>query len=149
MVQNGSYQTAALQYDKRVLDAFGTRDVIGALSGQQQALSVTTPKVISTDRTPVGTLVIVNAISKGGATGRYSFLLGRRGGKWKVRYDTLLGTALPGYVQLRLQRRIDPNANEPPPAVARAGERAAERYRELFPPRPFRPSRSHRGAANR
>jgi hypothetical protein len=145
MVQVGGYQTAALQYDKRVLDAFGTRDVVGALAGQQQALSVTTPKLVSTDRTPAGTLVIVNAMSKGGATGRYSFLLGRRGGKWKIRYDTLLGSALPGYVQQRVQRRINPSANEPSPPAEAAGERASVTYRELFAPPPRTPTSSNRG----
>jgi hypothetical protein len=149
MIQVGGYQTAALQYDKRVLDAFGTRDVIGALATQQQALSVTTPKVVSTDRTRVGTLVTVNAMTKGGATGRYSFLLGRRGGKWKVRYDTLLGTALPGYVQQQVQRGIDPSANQPSPRAAAARERVSITYRELFAPRPSTPNRRHGRAPNR
>jgi hypothetical protein len=142
MVQVRSYQTAALQYDRRVLDAFGTRDVIGALALQQLALSVTTPKVISTDRTRVGTLVIVNAMSKGRATGRYSFLLGRRGGKWKVRFDTLLGDVLGAYVQGRVQRTIDPNAKEPSQVAAAAGTRASTTYRNLFAPRPLAPSGS-------
>jgi hypothetical protein len=141
-VQVRSYQTAALEYDKRVLDALGTRDVIGALSMQQLALSVTTPKVISTNRTPVGTLVIVNAMSKGRATGRYSFLVGRRAGKWKVRYDTLLGEMLGAYVQKRVQQKIAPNAKEPAPQAGAAGERASTTYRELFAPKPLAPTGS-------
>jgi hypothetical protein len=134
MIQVRSYQVAALEYDERVLDALGTDTVIGALEMQQMSLAVTAPKVIAADRTPLGVLVIVNAMSKGRPVGRYSFLLGRKGGSWKLRYDTLLGDTLPAYVQQRVQRRIDPNADQPSQRAAAAGQRAAKTYRDLFAP---------------
>lgn len=149
MIQVRSYQTAALEYDERVLDALSTPTVIGALEMQQLSLAATTPKVVSTERTPLGELVVVNALSKGKPVGRYSFLLGKSGGAWKVRYDTLLGDALPGYVQARVQRRIDPNADELSPRAIAAGERVSTTYRDLFAPRPLTPNTSQRPPGER
>lgn len=136
-VQLGSTPLAAAEYDPLVVQAVGSRAIMGALGDQRNTLSVISPKVVSSEKTARGTLVVVNVESKNRPVGRYSFLVGRVDGSWKIRYDTLLGDGLAAYVQSRTQLDIDPDAKKPSSEAAVAGREEAEAYRAVFAPRPF------------
>jgi hypothetical protein len=130
-VQVGDVPSAAGFYDPRVRRALGFNNVVGALARQRSTLALLRPRVVSVSRTPLGSEVIVAATSGGSGVGTQSFLLRHGQEGWRVAYDTLLGDALPGYVQSEAQRRIAPESDLSPAAI-RAGERANGVYRTLF-----------------
>jgi hypothetical protein len=131
-VQVGDVPSALSYYHPRVRSAVGLRNIVGVLAQQRSSLSVLRPRIVSVSRTPLGTEVVVSARSGGSGVGLLSFLLRNAEGGWRVAHDTLLGDALPGYVESAVQARVAPGSNAPSPVAQLAGVRASEVYRTLF-----------------
>jgi hypothetical protein len=128
----GDVPSAASFYHPKVRSAVGLSNIIGVLAQQRASLSVLQPRIVSVTRTPLGIEVIVSARSGGSGVGLLSFLLRNAEGGWRVAHDTLLGDALPGYVQSAVQARVAPGSNAPSPVAELAGIRASDVYRTLF-----------------
>jgi hypothetical protein len=144
LVQIGSLPVAVAQYDPRVVETLGARDMAGALARQQSKLALVSPKIVSSEPTDMGTLVIANAEARGRAVGRFSFLVGRTRAGWRIRYDTLLAESLAAYVQDRMTRASG-TAKRSPRAAAQAGQRALEAYRVVFASGPLEGSSRREG----
>jgi hypothetical protein len=136
-VQVGDAASAASYYDPRVLDRLGFVDVSGTLAQQRSTLEVLRPKIVAESQTPIGRQIIVKADNKVGGTRQnpvtlFSFALRPSLEGWRVAYDTLLGDALPSYVQAKVQQQVAPGSQTPSPKAQIAGLRAAAEYRSLF-----------------
>jgi hypothetical protein len=62
----------------------------------------------------------------------FSFVLRRSSAGWRVAYDTLLGDALPSYVQAKVQEQVAPGSQTPSPKAQIAAQRVGDEYRSLF-----------------
>jgi hypothetical protein len=131
-VQVGDVPSAVGLYDPRVRGAVGFTTIAGTLAQQRSALAVLRPQIVSVSRTPLGLELVVRASSRGSGVGVQSFLLRHGSEGWRVAYDTLLGDALAGYVQIRVQHQVAPKSNVPDPRAQLAGERATLAYQALF-----------------
>jgi hypothetical protein len=131
-VQVGDVPSAVGLYDPRVRGSVGFTTIAGTLAQERSALAVLRPQIVSISRTPIGLELVVRATSRGSGVGVQSFLLRKGSEGWRVVYDTLLGDALAGYVQIRVQHRVAPRSNVPAPAAQLAGERASLVYQALF-----------------
>jgi len=133
LVQTGSLPVAVAQYDPKVVETLGARDMAGALARQQHELALLSPQIVSSEPTELGKLVIANAEARGRPVGRFSFLVGRTRAGWRVRYDTLLAESLPAYVEDRVRRQAGSSTKERSPRqAAEAGQRALEDFRGVF-----------------
>jgi hypothetical protein len=136
-VQVGDAASSASYYDPRVLNRIGFVEVSGTLAQQRSNLEVFRPKVVSDSQTPIGRQIIVKADNKVGGTRQnpvavFSFVLRSSPEGWRVAYDTLLGDALPSYVQAKVQQQVAPGSQTPSPKAQIAGLRAGDEYRSLF-----------------
>jgi uncharacterized protein YceK len=131
-VQIGDIPSAVVLYHAKVRRAIGDRNIAGALAQQRATVAVLGPKVLAVTPTGLGVEVILRATSEGSSVGIQSFLLRRDDGGWRVAYDTLLGDALPGFVQADVQNRLTPGSRAALREAQVAGARVAVRYRTLF-----------------
>jgi len=107
-VQVGAIPAAVFSYDRRVRRGVGPAYLAGALQTQQPVAARLTPEVVLQDKTPRGTLVVVNATGEDVVSRQISYILRRDGKQWKILYDTLLEKAIPEYVQQRAQPDLTP-----------------------------------------
>jgi hypothetical protein len=134
-------------YSDAVQNAIGVENIAGSLAQQRASLAVLHPRIVSVTQTPYGVELTVRATSKGSSVGIQSFLLRRGKDGWRVVYDTLLGDALPGYVENATQHRLAPGSTTPVPEAQVAGERIASLYRTLAVKKAAKPQgRIHRGS---
>lgn len=131
-VQIGDIPAAVVLYHEKVRRAIGVGNMAGALAQQRSSIAVLRPQIISIKRTRVGVEVTVRATSRGSSVGIQSFLLRRGFNGWSVAYDTLLGDALPSYVESVVQNRLAPGSKGPLPTAQLAAARTSATYRTLF-----------------
>jgi hypothetical protein len=131
-VQVGDVSSAFAFYHSKVRGAISPENMTGALAQQRSSLALLRPRILSGSRTPMGFEVIVSATSGGSGVGVQSFLLRRDLEGWRVAFDTLLGDALPTYVESRVHERVAPGSNTPSPVAQQAANRIAAVYRTLF-----------------
>src|SRR5207247_958289 len=127
-VQVGDAASSASYYDPRVLDSMGFAAISGTLAQQRSHLGVLQPKIVSQSSTPIGRQIIVRADNKVGGTRQnpvevLSFVLRPSPEGWRVAYDTLLGDALPSYVQAKVQEQVAPGSKTPSPKAQIAAKR--------------------------
>jgi hypothetical protein len=114
-------------YHPAVVRAVSGEDIAGAYAMFRNALQTGQPKVTAQTGGPRRAVVVLRVRRRDAPPEKYSFTLSRVGGRWYVVFDTLLETAIAGYVQLK--NMPDPSAKKPPPAAARAGLDAAAKFR--------------------
>jgi len=127
----GAVPAAVAEYDATVRTQVGVPSLAGAMFDQQYVLrGASSPVVLTAENTEVGTLLTTVARHRDGAALRASFVLRRVPGEgWRLVYDTLMASALPGFETTRVQNRVDPDADTPGGAALAAGASVAERYR--------------------
>jgi hypothetical protein len=130
-IQVGDLPSAAAFYSDEVRAAIGIGNILGALAQQRASITVLRPRILSVVRTPRGIEVTLRAMSGGSSVGLQSFLLQRGRSGWRVVYDTLMGDALPSYVQSSVQHRVAPNSTTTAPAALVAADRIVDKYRTL------------------
>lgn len=128
-LQVGAIPPAALLYAKDVRENLGIADLAGALSLSVASVVVYRPTIVSVERTPGGSLVILRAVSKTGVSPQYAYVLRRKGGKWVITYDSLLEPALKNYVIAKVRLARNEKQKQPSIKARRAGEAVAEVYR--------------------
>jgi hypothetical protein len=126
--QWGNLPSVVDAYDPRIVAAMGVSGITGAYSWLRPQVSTSKARVIQRRRHGSTVFLGVEFLTKDGPV-RESFLLRRRGGQWRILYDTLLERALKGYTETR----VSGGALKPGHAAVRAGERAAQRYRDTYP----------------
>ena len=136
-VQVGDIPSAVLFYHERVRRTVGVRNIAGTLAQLRSTVALLHPEIVSNSRTPVGVELTVRATSDGSSVGLHSFLLRQSEEGWRVAYDTLLGDALPSYVEGDVHNRLAPRSEKPPRAAQLAAVRITTTYRMLFLESPF------------
>jgi hypothetical protein len=119
-------------YDPGVQQALGADLIVGAYTEDRPTMLASLPRIVDVHSTRSGTMVNVELLTATARPRPESFLLARRGGSWRVRYDTYLEGTVQSYAQSREQTHIAPTASTPGPEAVAAGARAARRYRTLF-----------------
>lgn len=131
LIEKGAAPAAVDSYLPRVRRRAGVSALAGGLSDAAfQLRTLATPVVIQRLNTSRGALLTVLAQQRknGDRSFRGTFLLQRVAGRWLIAYDTLLATAIPGYVTNLVQASVRPGARPGAKAVA-AGLRAASDFR--------------------
>jgi hypothetical protein len=136
--RSGSLANVSTLYDTRVRNAVGTKAIVGALQGQRSIYTTPSIKVTKVEPTELGVLVIVSRQPKGAPAVETSYLLGRRNGRWLVRYDSVLEAGLSTYVQRQVQLRSGKVRSKPSPTAVARGQQAAAEFLALFAPAPLR-----------
>jgi hypothetical protein len=131
-VQVGDIPSAVGFYHPRVRRAFGFADIAGSLSDQQASISLLRPEVVAARPASLGTEVVLRLTSGGSGVGVQSFLVRRGSEGLRIGYDTLLGNALPSYVENEIRARVAPASDEPPRSAQAAARRVRATYRNLF-----------------
>jgi hypothetical protein len=123
-------------YDGSVVRLLGADQIVNAVWASRTVF-LTKPTLKTVERTKLGTLVSLSAVSNG-STVTYSYLLQRRNGGWLITYDSLLAEVVKNYVTAQVQNRINRNASHPSATATAAGEYVLRRYVALFTPGPHR-----------
>jgi len=135
----GSFSNAATLYDHKIIAKLGSSDLVAALRSRRGAFLAGSPAIDSTEKTQLGTLVIVKiGTGKQAKPGSYVLRRNSRGG-WIIAYDSILADAVGAQVQLRTQARIAPNKTRPTPQAIAAGREAVRKFDNIFAPRPRLP----------
>jgi hypothetical protein len=116
-------------YDSRIAGTLGVSKIAGSYEYLRPDLLTSRPRIIATQPSGGGEFVSLELTSTRGAPAREGFLLRRRGGAWRVVYDTLLERALNGSTIAELA----PGDPTPSMSVRRAAARAAGLYRDAYP----------------
>jgi hypothetical protein len=116
-------------YDDRIVDILGVARITGGYDYLRPELSTARPRVVSTRTDHGGQFVSIELASTRGAPAQEGFLLRRRGGVWRIVYDTLLERAIEGATLARL----DPGDPTPDRDAQRSAARDAELYRSAYP----------------
>lgn len=119
-------------YHPRVLELVGTEHLAEALATQQATVAAQTLRKAHISQTRVGQLVRLE--TTGPTRADYGYVVREEAGRWVILYDSLLITAIQGYVQGEVQARVNPRADTPSRRAVRAGAQAARRLRALFLP---------------
>lgn len=107
-------------YDRRIPDRVGKGDVLGALQVMSGITAGTRPVVTRRRKTRAGELVVVRLLRTVGSDSRYSFLLRRKGKRWRIVYDSLMVQGLQSYVSSRVSGGVGPPSAKATKAAARA-----------------------------
>jgi hypothetical protein len=127
--QWGSIPNVVSMYDPRVRNAVGPMRIADAYVDQRVPLLGTQVVIRDTVRSPLGTLVTVDALTKNYPPNYDSFLLTRRNRRWYVVHDTLLERGLAVTVGAEASRGLSGQAAVR--RAQRAGAVAARNYRRL------------------
>jgi len=126
--QWGNLPAVADLYDRRVIGIVGRSRIVGTYDYVRADLLTSQLRIRGTRPSGSGVFVSAELASTSGPPRREGFLLVRRGGAWRVVYDTLLERAIEGYTITQLA------PGDPTPSVAAQGgaTRAAQRYRDAY-----------------
>jgi hypothetical protein len=122
---SGSILTALDTYHPRVVASVGEETLSGALDLERHITLAYPLRVTSEEKQGTGTLVLVELPAKGQPAKKGSFLLR----KDRIVYDSFTADALANHVQQRVQRLIDPEAEEPSARAVAKGQEALQRFR--------------------
>jgi hypothetical protein len=97
--QWGSPANIVAEYDPGVARLLGVSNLVGAWESIRQSIVTSLPKIVfkQTDAANQAFVGMLFETTLGPPT-RQSFVLRRMAGGWRIVYDTLLESALPGYV---------------------------------------------------
>src|SRR5688572_22469264 len=109
-VQIGAIPPALLFYDGKVRKLVGINHLAGAMLAERAVLSPMKLSVRASEALPTGTLVIVEGKTSGAPATTWSFILRRRGSRWRIAYDTLMEEQLRPWVIASTQDSIDPKS---------------------------------------
>jgi hypothetical protein len=129
--QWGSTPNVLSMYDPRVRRSLGV-NAASAYAFLRAQLVTSYPRVVAARKGRAGTFVGVEMFSKNTPVRRESFLLEKRGGDWRIVYDTLLDRALVAYIRIRVSG--DPTAKKLDPRAAIQAESVARAYRAMSLP---------------
>jgi hypothetical protein len=98
--QWGSPANIVAEYDPGVARLLGVSNLVGAWESIRQSIVTSLPKIVfeQTDAAKNQAFVGMLFETTLGPPTRQSFVLRRMAGGWRIVYDTLLESALPGYV---------------------------------------------------
>jgi hypothetical protein len=128
-VQLGAIPTALDFYEPEVRRRVGALELAGAMLADRDLLAGRQLVVTSTLRLRSGIRVNVEGRRAGVSPGTWWFLLRRRGGVWRVGYDSLTGDRLAAWTTQVHQDTIRPGASTTSSAAVRAGKAAAAAFR--------------------
>jgi hypothetical protein len=127
--QWGNLPSVIDAYDLRVSGELGAPSMTAAYADLRPQLIASKIRVLHRKQRGDTAFFGVEFLSKQEPPQRESFLLRRRAGKWRILNDTLLERGLKNSAQ----SRIAAGSATPSPRAVRAGDRAAERYRSIYP----------------
>jgi hypothetical protein len=127
----GAVPPAVLLYDPKVRRDVGLGALAGVLAAQESTVGPLNVAIRDVQRTPVGTLVLANGQNSSGPAQAYSFLLQKKGGRWYVVYDTLVGKSIEALVAHQTDGSSTPDAQLSARA-RRAGSAAARNFRSAW-----------------
>lgn len=125
----GAVPVAVDAYLPDVTEAVGASALAAVLAALQGTVVQYEPKVIDVESTPAGSLVSVRAVAGNGPAVEHAYLLRRRGGRWRVAYDTLVARNIDALVA-REQGALDGNVERPSRRARQAGAEAARLFRD-------------------
>jgi hypothetical protein len=128
-VGTGAIPATYQLYDPEVTATLGEADFAGALALQQGTASALTLRVYDIEPVGQGMVVLAETLHEDGPNA-WSFFLRREGLNWQIVYDTFTASALAGFVQQEVQRRIDPDAEKASPEALAAADRAVAKFRQ-------------------
>ena len=126
--QWGNLPAVADLYDRRIIAIVGRSNIVGAYDYLRPDLLTSRLRILAARRSGAGVFVSAEVASTAGSPRREGFLLVRRGGAWRVVYDTLLERAVEGYTIGQLA----PGDPTPSLAAQRSATRVAKRYRDAY-----------------
>ncbi len=116
-------------YDNRVVESVGVTRIVGTYDLIRADLLSSRPRIVAQRPTGDAQFVAVEFSRAHRRPVAESFVVHRRDGAWRVAYDTLLGRNIEGFVHAQQA----PGDASPSAAVRRIGQRAVQRYRDLYP----------------
>lgn len=133
--QWGNWPEVVAAYEPRIRKIAGDTRIIGTYQQQRSSLMTTRFNIRDQFQTSRGQFVAVEFVGPRGETQSQSYLLVKRGGKWRILNDTFFENAYRTYVQGVVQNTVAPNAKKPSKAAVDAANSAAESLRSALVPR--------------
>lgn len=93
-VADGAGPAALPAYDDRIPEDVGSANVLGGLRAAASIINGGLPAVVRRRTTSAGELIVVRLLHAAGNDARYSFLMRRESGEWRIVYDSLLAEGL-------------------------------------------------------
>jgi hypothetical protein len=98
-VRDGAGPAVLSDYDQSIVNRVGARNALGAIDTMATLTAGTQPRIARHRLTKAGELIVVSLVrTPRAASTRYSFVVRRGRGGWKILYDSLLAQGLQTYM---------------------------------------------------